>query len=113
MKRPEQLAHTLRDVVGAALSQALEFPRGTIVTVTRAQVAPNARSATLYVSAFPEERVQEALAAIEEHRAELQRIVNEGTGRHPAPRIRFVADPEPLARDRAASAGDTRSGEGA
>lgn len=92
-RRLEQLAQELRDVVARALTRAVEFPEGTLVTVTRAQVTENLQSATVLVSVLPPELGADALAVIERAQYELQGIVNETITRHRAPRLFFQLEP--------------------
>lgn len=101
-RRTEQLAHALRDLVGAYLARSLEFPAGVLVTVTRASVSGNRRVATIFVSVYPPAEAPQALDALTQHLFEIQGEVNRAIGRRPAPRIRFAADPEPLALDQQA-----------
>ena len=93
MRRPQQLAHELRDQVRALLARRMEFPEGTIVTVTRADVTDDGQTATLYLSVFPLERGPMVLRLLREQRYQLQRAIYERLDRHPGPRVRFALEP--------------------
>lgn len=104
-KRPEQLAHALRDAVGAYVARELTFPDGLLVTITRAQVSLNRRAATVFVSVYPTDGIGPALAELQRHLFEIQGAVNHAIERRPAPRIRFAPDPEPLILQQADQSG--------
>ncbi|TSC71734.1 MAG: hypothetical protein G01um101438_936 [Parcubacteria group bacterium Gr01-1014_38] len=92
-RRPEQLAQELRDQVGALLQQHIEFPEGTLVTVTRAEVTADGHSATVYLSVLPPERGPSALELLQLPLYELQGTLYKRLDRHPGPRIRFALEP--------------------
>lgn len=92
-RRPEQLAQELRDLVATVLTEQIEFPEGVFVTVTRAEVAGNRRSATVYVSVLPPEQGPRVLTFLRPRLYEIQGAVYERLDRHPGPRIRLALDP--------------------
>lgn len=96
MRRIEQLAHELRDIVARALPRTVEFPADVLVTVTRATVTENARSATIFLSVLPTEHGSRALLLIERARYALQGMVNKTSTRHHAPRLSFQLEPPGL-----------------
>lgn len=97
-RRMEQLAHELRDIVGRALPRTVEFPEGILVTVTRATVSKNARSATIFLSVLPTEQGSHALMLIERAGYALQGTVNKTSTRHHAPHLSFQLEPPGLLR---------------
>lgn len=92
MRRSEQLAHELRDQVGTLLVERVEFPEGMIVTVSRAAVTADGRSATVYLSVLPPERGPQVLALLDARLYDLQGALYERLDRHPGPRIRFALE---------------------
>ncbi len=92
MRRPDQLAHALRDAVATFVAEELEFPDGVLVTVTRAAVSGNKRSATLFISVYPDDRADDALTRLTARLYDLQGHVNDALGYRRAPRIRFALD---------------------
>lgn len=93
MKRSEQLAHALRDLVAQFLTTDVEFGPGTLVTVTRAEVTHDGGAATIFISALPEAYGTTALQLITSHLYELQGRVNLSLGRRHSPRLRLAIDP--------------------
>lgn len=91
-KRTEQLAHGVRDAVGAYLTKNVEFPADTFVTVTRAVIAPGSGAATVYVSILPHSRTAQVLAVLERELYHLQGAVNRAIPRRPVPRIRLAVE---------------------
>lgn len=100
MRRPEQLAHALRDLVGEYVQRTTEFPHGTVVTVTRTEVGGDGKTATVFVSVLPEERQDEVLTLLQGERYALQGAVNRAIDRHAAPQVQFALDPAPAGLDR-------------
>lgn len=100
MRKAQQRAHELRDVVGKLLRATVEFPPDTVVTVTKAAVSADGLRGTVFLSVFPEGRSAEILALVERRRGDLQRGVATRFGRHPSPRVRYVLDAGPGALDR-------------
>lgn len=98
MRRSDQLAHALRDVVGQYLQKEMEFPVDTFVTVTGTRISGDARVATVFVSVLPSARGEEVLRILLEERYALQGMVHRAVDRHPAPELHFE-----LARDSAES----------
>ncbi|MDP3685549.1 MAG: ribosome-binding factor A [bacterium] len=100
MRRQEQLEHELRDQVGSLLAQRVEFPEGTIVTVSRAAVTADARSAAVYLLVLPPERGLSVLELLDAQLYDLQGALYERLDHHPVPRIRFALEEErPLPND--------------
>lgn len=82
------LASVIREHIAPVLRTAP--PACGIVTITEVEVSPDMMHATVYVSAL--ERVEEALAFLEERRSRLQQSLA-GWNAMRIPRIRFRVDP--------------------
>lgn len=94
-RRPDQLAHALRDLVGRFLTETIEFPAGTLVTVTRADFAAHGGRATVHLSVLPPERGPAVLALLRPHLYALQGRANTALGRRHVPRLRLALEPGP------------------
>lgn len=97
-RRAEQLTHALRDIAARFLLQEVEFGRGTLVTVTRAEITGSGHSATIFLSVLPEKYGTRVLRTVTKHLYDLQGRVNTSLGRRSAPRIRLALDPALAAR---------------
>lgn len=79
-------------VKAAANYIAREAGRGTLITPTRAEVSPDRKNATIYVSVFPREQLPHALEFLVRHR-DLFRNYLKKEARFPVlPFIRFEED---------------------
>ncbi|TSC64675.1 MAG: hypothetical protein G01um1014106_26 [Parcubacteria group bacterium Gr01-1014_106] len=78
--------------MGALLAERVEFPDGILVTVARADVPADGRTATIVLSVFPREEGPRALALAEASLFDLQGEIYTRLDRHPGPRIGFALD---------------------
>lgn len=89
--RLKKLNDLLRDEVGKILKKELEL-NGVLVTVVRAEISPTLEHATIWVSAFPESRGEQALREINRNIYSLQQMLNKRLIMRPVPKIRFEID---------------------
>ncbi len=82
----------IREVLGSLLAREVADPRLDFVTVTGADVAPDTKSARVYVSADPA-RYEEVLAGLESARGRIQRLLGKTLGWKYTPELRFFIDP--------------------
>lgn len=90
-RRREKLNVLLREEVAAIVDREIEFGKGVLVTVTRADVSPDARYATVYFSLLGSD-AGDALAILERSVYDIQQILNKRLRMRPVPRIRFAED---------------------
>lgn len=95
MRRQEQLAEVLRDIVAAYLVRHVEVPDGTLVSVTRVDMSGNRRHATVRVSVLPDAQTQQELERVRGHIYAIQGEVNRHVSAHPAPRLTIAPDDGP------------------
>lgn len=95
MTKPEQLPEYLRVVVATFIQREADLSPGTLVTVTRVNVPPHRREATVWVSVLPSEQTDAVLTRLREILYDLQGEVNRQVQSLPAPRIHFRVDTGP------------------
>src|SRR5687768_11690177 len=95
MTRPEQLPEYLRVIVAMFIQREADLPPGTLVTVTRVEVSPHRRNATVWVSILPDEQTDMVLKRLREILYDLQGEVNKQVQSLPVPRIHFRVDTGP------------------
>ena len=97
-RRLEKLGVLLREELSKILEREIEFPDGTFVTVTRADITPNRKSATVFVSLLGS-RPKEAMEILVKSRYNIQHLINRKVSMRPVPKIRFEIDQEEFRRE--------------
>ena len=88
--RSARVNQILREVISDELMRISDVDdRLGLLTVTGIETSPDVRSAVVYLHSISDE----ARAALEEHRAQLQSAVNVQTRLKRTPKLTFVADP--------------------
>lgn len=80
----------LTHLVGEYLAR--EAGRDTLLTVTRADVSPDHKNTTIYVSVFPDTKQQAALAFLERHRDDVRAYLRTEGRFSVLPYISFAID---------------------
>jgi len=92
-RRVLKAAEAIREVVSMAILVEIKDPRVRDVTVTRVEVAPDMRSAKVYVSVMGEEKKQQlSLRGLESSAGFLQTKVAKRIDTRYTPRLSFVLD---------------------
>src|SRR4051812_13650010 len=86
MQISEALAHY------AAQYLAVEAGRTTLLTVTRAQLSPDRKRATIFVSVFPDTEGQHALVFLKRHEYPFRDYLKEHSRLGGLPQIEFALD---------------------
>jgi|GEM_PF-570834 len=90
--RLEQLNSLLVQEVSQLVRREVEFEDGVFVTISRAIVAPDAESAKVFVSVFPDEKSEGALKAITDRIMHLQGLLNKRLHMKFVPKLVFALD---------------------
>jgi ribosome-binding factor A len=98
-KRIEQLNSLVQQEVAGLVARQIEFPLGTMVTVSGASVADDAESAKIWISVLPVEKSQLVMGILQGAIREIQRHLNRKLVMKFVPKITFVLD---TAQERAA-----------
>lgn len=98
-RRIEKIDNLIREEIAAIVDRELEFPEGTLVTITRAETSPDLHYVIIFVSIMggSAARSQEIL---EQHTRTLQQILNKKLRIRPVPKIRFSPDLHEQHRER-------------
>lgn len=89
----QRLAEALRDEIGAILEGELADPRVGLATVSEVQLAPDGRSARVFVAvAGDEKQAQDTMAGIESAKGFIRRELAECLQLRHAPELHFVLD---------------------
>jgi len=96
--RGDKLNMLLRDELGKIIDREIEFPEGSLVTITHIVTSSDLRYATVLLSVFGADpnRILELLA---KNVYPIQQKLNKKLRMRPVPRIRFDIDEEEIKRE--------------
>lgn len=97
-RRIEKLNTLLKEEVSRILQRDIEFPEGTLLTVTKVSVSPNLEKANIYVSIFGRETA-EVLEILQKTVYTVQQSLNRRMRMRPVPKIVFLLDENELRRE--------------
>lgn len=104
MKRLEQINELIKEELSKILDRMIEFPAGTLVTLTRVEVSEDKWYANAYVSCLPthDGDIQdgEVLKIVEKNIYAIQQALNKKLRMRPVPKIRFLIDKAEKKRER-------------
>lgn len=97
-KRIEKLKMLLGEEVSKILDRDMEFPEGSLVTITRVALSPDVRYASVFMRALGADST-EILALLKKNIYDIQQKLNRAVRMRPVPKIRFAIDEEELRRE--------------
>ncbi len=90
LKRQAQFAETIAHTAGEFFAR--EAGRESLITVTRAEVAPDLKNATIFISVLPEAAEAKALAFAKRERSALLNYIKGKSGIYRVPTLDVVID---------------------
>jgi len=93
--RRQQLNSLIRNEATTAILREVEFPIGTLVSVTGVSVSSDIENAVIMVSVIPSERKDDVLKILDKKRALIQTILFKKIKIMSLPRLSFEYDPGP------------------
>ena len=90
-RRIEQLNIVLKEELSKILDREVEFPEGTLVTITRAIISEDVRYATIFVSTLGNAPLV-TTEILKKNIYRIQHMLNRALRIRPVPKIRFVTD---------------------
>lgn len=91
--RIKQIASNLQQAIQQVLARGLHDPRiGGLVTITNVVVAADLKTATVFVSVFPEEKEKKTMFALRDAARHIRREVGEIVAMHQVPQLTFKPD---------------------
>lgn len=82
----------IRDQLGRLIMTELEFPLGTLVTITKINTSADLKVANVYVSVLPASVRGSAMKALIKSAGHLRRLLNEKVILRSIPELRFFID---------------------
>jgi len=92
-QRTNQVDALLVKEVSEIVARDIEPPMGSLITVMRAEVTPDLKHATIFVSVLPENKTGSALTVLKKRRSEIQRQLNKKLFMKFVPHIKWDIDP--------------------
>ncbi|MEK7071939.1 MAG: 30S ribosome-binding factor RbfA [Patescibacteria group bacterium] len=90
--RMEKVDELLAQQLGQIIMAEVEFPQGTIVTITKVKTSPDLKSAKVYLSVLPETDQKQVMSLLINNVYEFQRIINDKLTLRNTPRLKFFID---------------------
>lgn len=92
--RIPQVNELIKQELGNIVLKEVEFPKDTLVTITRVQTSSNLIQAKIYISVMPENQLPKVLQILNNQIFDLQQIINKRLKMRPIPKIKFVEEKE-------------------
>ena len=89
-----QINELTKQELGSIILKEVEFPKDTLVTITRVQTSANLIQAKIYISVMPESQISKVLQILNNQIFDLQQIINKRLEMRPIPKIEFKEDKE-------------------
>ena len=99
MKRIESLNQTIHEELARVIDRELEFPEGTLVTITRIETSDDKYHAKAFFSILGSASSEEVLNMLNGRIPFIQKVLNRRLRIRPIPKIRFLFDEEEKRRE--------------
>lgn len=90
-RRIEKLNILIREELSKIIDRDMEFPEGTIATLTRVAISPDRHYATVFFTVYGNKR-REVLEMLSKNVYNIQQALNRRIKMRPVPRIHFTVD---------------------
>lgn len=97
--RIEKIRNLLREELALMLNREMEFPEGSLVTITRAEISQDVHYATVFISVLGDKQRQ-VLEILSKNIYNIQKWLNRRVKMRPVPKLRFVMDEEEVRREK-------------
>ena len=98
--RIDRVNSLLEHEISMILLKDFDFPQGILVTLTHVECSANLFEAKVFVSVFPEDKMQRILGILRKAVYTIQRKINRTLKMRPIPKIIFVEDKNIAKADR-------------
>lgn len=93
-KRIERVESLIQEELGRIILKEIEFPAGSLVTITRVSCSVDLANANVFVAVLPEANAKRVLEILGKMVYVLQQFLNKRLRMRPIPKIRFVEEKE-------------------
>lgn len=91
-QRTEQVNSLLQQALGDIFSRAVEAPTGALITITRVEVSPDLKQATVYIDVIPENNRGTALETLNKAKGRIQKELGKRVEIRTTPNLNFKID---------------------
>lgn len=95
-RRTEQVNSLLKELIGEYLTQHVEMPEGTLVTVTKVDTPPDLNNSNVYISVLPDNRKGTVLDILRKLEGKIDRNIFHKMTMKKVPRLHFRIDEQEL-----------------
>ena len=99
-KRIESVNELIKREISQIILREIEFPKDTLVTVTRVESLPNLIESKVFISIIPENKSEQALRILNRQIFNLQQKINKKLRMRPIPKIIFRIEKNTIEADR-------------
>lgn len=92
VERIDKINSLLEHEISAIIQREVHFPEGAMATLTRVQTTSNLIEAKVFISCFPEDKIEKVLKALKNEVFDIQQKINKKLNMRPIPKIIFVKD---------------------
>jgi len=90
--RIDKVNSLLEREIGKLLQNKTGFSNDVLVTLTHVEATPNLIEARVYISVFPDDKIDEVVRNLNKNVYDIQQRINRKLNMRPVPRIMFVKD---------------------
>ena len=93
-QRIQRVNQLIKREISQILLKDVEFPSGTLVTVTRVETSSDLKNSNIFISTLPEKEISRVLDFLNREIYELQQKINKLLKMRPVPRLKFIGEKE-------------------
>ena len=90
--RIDKVNSLIQEELGKIILKEIEFPQGSLVTLTRVETSVDLANSRIYIAVLPQENVKRVLEILGKMIFVLQKTLNKRLKMRPIPKIRFVEE---------------------
>lgn len=88
----EKVDELIAQQLGQIIISEVEFPLGSIVTITKVKTSPDLKHARVFLSVLPEKNQREVMSLLINNAYEFQKILNDRVTLRSIPKLKFFID---------------------
>ena len=89
--RIPRINQLLKKEIGDIILKEIGF-EGALITVTRVETSPKLNDANIYISAIPDEKIENVFKVLNRNLYHIQKMINRRLRIRPVPKLRFVRE---------------------
>jgi len=91
-ERVPKINSLFKKEIGKIISRDIDFPVDILVTITEVDTSPNLIQSKIYISVFPETKLEEAILELKKNVYDIQKKLNKKLNMRPIPKIIFMKE---------------------